>query len=114
MKETIDDILVGYPMRRGKKWIVEFSKPDNGLIEKIRECWDTDKKKFRNSIFLKREGNMIWVYLEDLKICVGWEIGRGSVLFRKIINMAYRNPIFEGNEYGRDLRRKINNSFGCW
>ncbi len=110
------EVLVGEPFLRGKIWCIYCFKPDESTLKDIKNCWNTEQGRFRNSVFLRKDGNRIWVYLRDLKICVGWIKGYGSQIFGDdnsgklkwydVLSDPY-DPILE-------LRKKINNCYGCW
>lgn len=111
-----DEILVGKPVLEGREWVISVHPPSEELLSRISENWDAEKKRFRNSVFLKKDGNMVWVYLKELEICVGWKAGKGGVLFGKNQRKANDKNYFDWDYFRRawELRRKISNSYGCW
>ncbi|AKG91844.1 hypothetical protein GAH_00824 [Geoglobus ahangari] len=114
--DSSGEILVGKPLFDGKTWKISCFEPDESLLEEICEIWDPEKKRFENSIFLRMDGKMVWVYLTDLRICVGWVKGLGSKIFgrRKESKTQTETKPYTVHPFGLELRRKINNSYGCW
>ncbi|AIG97401.1 hypothetical protein AFULGI_00006000 [Archaeoglobus fulgidus DSM 8774] len=109
-----EEVLVGKPFFSGKTWHIQCSVPDESALNNIRKYWDAEQRKFRNSVFLRKDGNRVWVYLKDLKVCVGWIKGLGSRIFGSNGRSDKWYELTEPYDFGLELRKKINNSYGCW